>query len=65
MVYSTCTLLPEENGENVARFLKENENFVAEDFSFGTLRSENGQLTLWPHKHQTDGFFIARLRRVR
>lgn len=65
LVYSTCTLLPEENGENVSRFLKENENFVAEDFSFGTLRSENGQLTLWPHKHQTDGFFIARLRRVR
>ena len=65
LVYSTCTLLPEENGENVARFLEEHPHFVAEDFSFGALHSEKGQLTLLPFRHGTDGFFIARLRRIR
>ena len=65
LVYSTCTLLPEENGENVNRFLAENQNFVAEDFSAGALNSHNGQLTLYPHRHGTDGFFVARLKRIR
>ncbi len=64
LVYSTCTLLPEENEGNVSRFLEENPQFVAEDFSFGELHSKNGQLTLLPFKHGTDGFFIAKLRRV-
>jgi len=24
---------------------------------------EQGMLTLWPHRHDTDGFFFAKLRR--
>lgn len=65
LLYSTCTLLPEENEENVNRFLANNESFVCEDFEVGGLRSENGHLTLLPHKHGTDGFFVARLRRTK
>ncbi len=65
MVYSTCTLLPEENAENVNRFLANNRNFITEDFAFGEVRSEGGMLTLLPHKHGTDGFFIAKIKRVR
>ena len=62
LLYSTCTLLPEENEENVMLFLKENSDFVLEDFAFeGGLKSENGMLTLYPHKHGTDGFFMAKL----
>lgn len=66
MVYSTCTLLKEENEENVLRFLSEHPDFESEDFSVAgdrRLDSRNGMLTLLPHLHGTDGFFIARLRK--
>ncbi len=61
MVYSTCTLLPEENGGVVDRFLKENKNFRAVDFSVGNYKSENGRFTFLPHIHNTDGFFVCLL----
>ena len=65
LVYSTCTLSPKENGEQVAAFLSEHPDFLPVDFAAGALRSENGMLTLLPHKHNTDGFFIAKLQRKR
>ena len=61
MVYSTCTLLPEENGCVVDRFLKENKNFRAVDFNVGNYKSENGRFTFLPHIHNTDGFFVCLL----
>ena len=61
MIYSTCTLNKSENEKIVARFLSENPNFYAEDFSVGSLVSNGGMLTLYPHIHNTDGFFVARL----
>ena len=61
LVYSTCTLNPCENGDNVAKFLAENTDFAAVDFTVGTLSSVDGMLTLLPHIHHTDGFFIAKL----
>ena len=62
LLYSTCTLLPEENQENVGLFLKEHPDFSPEPFSFaGGLSADNGMLTLLPHKHGTDGFFMAKL----
>lgn len=64
LVYSTCTLNPRENEENVIRFLNENPNFAAVDFTVGTLSSTGGMLTLAPHIHHTDGFFIAKLLRL-
>lgn len=64
LLYSTCTLVPEENEKNVEAFLDEHPDFVAEDFAFaGGLGSENGMLTLLPHRHATDGFFMAKLRK--
>lgn len=63
LVYSTCTLSPKENEEQVAEFLSRRKDFVPVDFAAGTLHSENGILTLLPHKHGTDGFFIAKLQR--
>ena len=53
LVYSTCTLIPEENEENVARFLDENSSFVLKE-----------QRTLYPDIDGTDGFFYAVLERV-
>lgn len=63
LVYSTCTIFPEENEQNVQRFLAANPQFVAEDFAVGGICSEHGMLTLTPDEHATDGFFIAKLRK--
>ena len=63
LVYSTCTLNEKENRGVVDRFLSENPDFSVADFSLGSLKSECGSLTLYPHIHNTDGFFIAKLRK--
>ena len=63
LVYSTCTLNPRENAEVVHKFLDQNPDFTLVDFSVGSLKSEDGMLTLWPHIHNTDGFFISKLRK--
>lgn len=63
LVYSTCTLLPEENEENVVRFLAATPDMIPCDFTVGELRSRNGMLTLLPSEHGTDGFFIAKFTR--
>ncbi len=65
LVYSTCTLNPEENERVVERFLSLNEEFALCDFSIGDLSSECGMLTLYPHIHNTDGFFIAKIQKVK
>ena len=65
LVYSTCTIFPEENQQNVARFLSAHPEFSAEDFCVGDICSEGGMLTLLPDTHGTDGFFIAKLRKAR
>lgn len=60
LVYSTCTLLPEENEGNVARFIAKHPEFSRCDFTVGDLRSTGGCLTLTPDTHGTDGFFMAK-----
>lgn len=65
LLYSTCTVLSEENGDVVSEFLKDNECFELEDFEIPAGKSENGMMTLYPHIHGTDGFFICKLRRVK
>ena len=65
LVYSTCTIFPEENEENVGRFLARHPEFSLEPFSAGPLSCDKGMLTLLPDEFPTDGFFIARLRRSR
>lgn len=62
LLYSTCTLLPPENEEQVAAFLKNHPEFSPEPFTVGEIQTK-GMLTLAPDTHGTDGFFIAKLRR--
>ncbi len=63
LLYTTCTLSQREN-EAVARaFAQAHSAFAFEDFSVGTLSSQDGVLTLLPHRHGTDGFFIAKFRK--
>lgn len=65
LLYSTCTILERENEAVVSGFLKKHPDFTAEAFQMpgpvGTVQT--GMVTLWPHRHDTDGFFIAKLRR--
>lgn len=70
LVYSTCTLLREENMGQVENFLAGHPEFVPEDlrpFLPGALDQKGtlaeGHLQLYPHLHGMDGFFIARLRK--
>ncbi len=71
LVYSTCTLLPEENQNQVREFLNAHPEFSLEtDVSWlpESLReyAEDGMIQLLPHRHEgMDGFFIARMRRAR
>ena len=59
MIYSTCTLLPEENRAVVDRFLKENGGYHTVDFEIGAQSSSDGSFTFLPHVHGTDGFFVT------
>ena len=62
LVYSTCTVLPAENEELVSAFLTEHKEFSLVPFSVGELHA-NGMITLTPHEHGTDGFFLAKLQK--
>ncbi len=65
LVYSTCTLNPKENNEVCDRFLSEHPEFEAVELLPEMKRySENDKyLTLMPHIHSTDGFFVAAFRK--
>ena len=62
LVYATCSILRQENEQQVAKFLETSPEFSTEPVanSFGV---DGLNLRLYPHLHQTDGFFGAVLRR--
>ncbi|HOQ15911.1 MAG TPA: 16S rRNA (cytosine(967)-C(5))-methyltransferase RsmB [Defluviitaleaceae bacterium] len=68
LVYSTCTISEKENLENIKWFIK-NFDFELEDLnpyipeSIQNHDTKKGYIQLYPHIHNTDGFFIARLRK--
>ena len=67
LVYSTCSLEPEENDAQVDGFLAEHLGWIPEPPPEGTVAPElldNGRLRVLPQRHGTDGAFAARLRRV-
>jgi len=73
LVYATCSVLPQENEAIAQAFSEANKDF--EPLDVGEVLTglkveqtaqlcsggDNGQryLRLWPHLHQTDGFFAA------
>ncbi|MCK9530768.1 MAG: RsmB/NOP family class I SAM-dependent RNA methyltransferase [Gammaproteobacteria bacterium] len=70
LVYATCSVLREENEEVVERFMAAhpgftpvpvNDIFARRDVS---LRMDGPWLRLYPHRHNTDGFFTAVLERT-
>ena len=66
LLYATCTLLERENEGVVRAFLDKQRDFTLEGFQVSGpfLDTDTGMLTCWPHRHGTDGFFFAKLRRI-
>jgi 16S rRNA (cytosine967-C5)-methyltransferase len=68
LVYSTCTMMPEENEGVIEAFLSEQHKFHLEDASpllspgCEELVDTKGYLRTFPPRHGTDGFFAARMR---
>lgn len=67
LVYSTCSIEPEENAEQVSAFLAHHSEYQAEsapvDLVPSRLVTADGHLQTLPHLHDMDGAFGARLRR--
>ncbi|MDR7543315.1 MAG: 16S rRNA (cytosine(967)-C(5))-methyltransferase RsmB [Armatimonadota bacterium] len=72
LVYSVCSLESEEGPAVVRAFLADHPAFEPAGWPPGFPSMLNGrpltalgpgELQLWPHRHDTDGFYIARLRR--
>jgi 16S rRNA (cytosine967-C5)-methyltransferase len=76
IAYITCSVLPQENNEQIKRFMVRNPEFSvvppaqtmsvlwdkAEDFAAATLQSPEG-LLMTPRRTGTDGFFVSVLKR--
>lgn len=70
LIYSTCTMSPDENEEIVQRFLQTHPDFQIDANHeelpkfLKALLGADGFLRTIPHVHKIDGFFGARLRRI-
>lgn len=68
LVYSTCTTNIEENIELINEFLSKNKDFTLDDISQNVddffTTAEHGYIEIYPHIHNMDGFFIAKIKRL-
>jgi 16S rRNA (cytosine967-C5)-methyltransferase len=67
LVYSTCTIEPEENADRVEAFLARHPEFSperADGFVPDAFVTEAGYFAALPQRHGTDGAFAARLRKT-
>ncbi|MAH04467.1 MAG: hypothetical protein CL561_02800 [Alphaproteobacteria bacterium] len=69
LVYATCSILPQENEEQIAAFLARNPDYKVLPLAQAWPDKDNipcsgDYMRLSPHQHGTDGFFAAVLERV-
>lgn len=68
LLYATCSLLEQENERVVEQFLGADSSFAPDPLPVIAGLPESGRgaatMSLYPHRHNTDGFFMARMRRV-
>jgi 16S rRNA (cytosine967-C5)-methyltransferase len=70
LLYATCSTSRQENEEVVEAFLYRHPEFAVEDLralfpSFAPLFTERGFFRTWPHRDGMDGFFAARLKKIK
>ena len=63
LVYSTCTLRKAENEDNIAAFLAAHPDFAPAPTGF--RGEQTGMKTFFPHIDGTDGFFVAKLVKIK
>jgi len=66
LVYSTCTIEPEENWEVIEKFLNKEKSFEVEHakkYIVDKLIDNNGAVATYPFKHYIDGSFCVRMRK--
>ena len=64
LVYAVCSTFAEEGTSQVAKFLSRHPQFALappnrQELRWAELWQDEG-VQLWPHRHQTDGFFLSR-----
>ena len=69
LVYSTCTLIEDENEKVVENFLERHQEFILDDAAaylpkVAQSLVRDSYFMAVPHRHRTDGFFAARMRRL-
>ena len=67
LVYVTCSILPGENEDQISQFLTDHPEFTLNSATIGAKGETDGRLggtvQLVPHRHDCDGFFMARLQK--
>ncbi|MFH0936303.1 MAG: NOL1/NOP2/sun family putative RNA methylase, partial [Candidatus Woesearchaeota archaeon] len=64
LVYSTCSLEPEEDEQVVDFLLSNNPNAKLEKIDLPLKSDSNYYLKLWPQYNNTEGFFITKIKKV-
>lgn len=64
LVYSTCTIVDEENSDVVKDFLENHKDFELIKVATDMDNNQDKMVKLYPDDRQTDGFFISAFRRI-
>lgn len=65
LMYSTCTLNRSENEQVVRKFLDTCPNFEPVELKIADRAASGGMYTFMPHITKTDGFFVAKMKRIK